>query len=105
MLTEHQIPTLANSTFEGVRSWWDQIIALGLNTHPDDDPADIVLMETGTPAMTPEACKKVRTAYQMMFDSLGDAVYEIGANAYMSNLGYVMDHDDECYKKLRPDQI
>ena len=89
MLSENEIPDFVGSTTQDVRRWWDQMISLGLNTHPDDDPADIVMIENDEPALDSSTCKKVQGIYQKMFDIVGDSVYEIGTAAYMSNLGYL----------------
>ena len=89
MLFENEIPDFVGSSAQDVRKWWDQVISLGLNIHPDDDPANIVDLKTGQPALEESACKKIEGIYQHMFDLLGDDVYDIGTTAYMNHLGYM----------------
>ena len=95
MLNAYQIPDFTNFTEEGVRTWWDQIISLGLNMHPDDDPANLVSIATGKCMLTPEACQKVRAIHETMFKFIGDKIYDIGTAAYMGHLGYVFDHESQ----------
>jgi hypothetical protein len=89
MINAKQIPEPSSFSKHDIRAWWDNIIELGLNIHPDDDVAEIVMIATGEPALDSGACTKLRQIMDSIQLAVGDLIYEIGHAAYMANLGYV----------------
>jgi len=91
MINAKQIPEPSSFSKHDIRAWWDNIIELGLNIHPDDDVAEIVMIATGEPALDFSACRKLRQIMDNIQLAVGDMIYDIGHAAYMANLGYVKD--------------
>ncbi|MDB5801659.1 MAG: hypothetical protein JWL63_2598 [Rhodocyclales bacterium] len=89
MLSANKIPDLVGISPQDVRAWWDQILELGLNIHPDDDLRGIVQADSHTRALDESACSKIAETYQRMFELVGDSTYEIGLAAQMYWLGYI----------------
>ena len=89
MLSAETIPHFTDKTPAGARLWWDTMLEKGFYIHPEDDPASIIINETGKRALDDSACSKVTKIYEEMFTSLGEAEsYDIGQAAWYNYQGY-----------------
>jgi len=91
MYSADDIPLLACPTPEAARQWWSEIFKLGLNHHPDDDPAHLVRIDSGEPMLDSGACRRMRDAVSEMFDFLGDDIYRIGHEELIKTLGITLE--------------
>ncbi|MDR3413123.1 MAG: hypothetical protein P4L87_19580 [Formivibrio sp.] len=87
MLSANQIPKFSRATAAEASRWWCQMIELGFNLNPDDDPAGCT-DEAGMACFDADACAKIREIYQTMFTHLGESTYTLGQATYMNWMGY-----------------
>lgn len=87
MLTPDEIPAWNDKSEAGMFAWWKTMVIHGLAHHPDDDPSDIVGIETGKRCFTDRACNKLRGIYSEMASLHGDVIYEAGQTALMNSCG------------------
>jgi len=88
MLSASQIPECACVTVAEVGNWWKQMIDLGFNINPDDDPANCINIGTGLASFDTAACIKIKGIYQAMFDRFGEETYKLAQTACMGWMGY-----------------
>lgn len=92
MLSAEMIPQFNDKTPTGARLWWEAMLEKGFYIHPEDDPSNIVIKETGERALDDSACAKVTKIYEEMFISLGEAEsYDVGQTAWYNFQGYEWD--------------
>jgi hypothetical protein len=77
----NRIPALDDITPTSARNWMDQMIENRLLFHPDDDPAEIIGVRTGSRLFDDEEVSTLREIIHRLFAGLGDRVYEIGCEA------------------------
>lgn len=88
MLLAKQIPDFTGVSVAAASNWWHQMMELGFNINPDDDPKDCVFSESDLPTFDEAACAKVSNIYRRMFECFGERTYMIAQTAYMNNHGY-----------------
>lgn len=103
MITATQIPELNSFSRQDIRAWWDGIIELGLDIHPDDDLTQNVMIDTGLPSLDPSACRRLREIMDSIQSAVGELIYEIGMESYMANLGYVEGPSGEEWVSIERD--
>lgn len=88
MLTPDEIPTWNDKSEAGMFAWWQLMAIEGMAHHPDDDPSDVVAIESGKWCFNDRACRKLRNIYVEMTSLHGDLIYEAGQSALMNNRGW-----------------
>ena len=63
----------------------------GLLFHPDDDPADIAVIQSGERMFRNPETEEVRFVLDALFAALGDGVYEAAYPAIMNACGVMLD--------------
>jgi hypothetical protein len=79
MNSELRIPSLKTVSFDGAVQWFTEMANRGLLFHPDDDPADMILIKTGEPMFSDQEAESARQVLNQLFDALGEDVYEIAS--------------------------
>ena len=63
----------------------------GLLFHPDDDPADIVVIQSGERMLRNRETEEARFVLDALFAALGDGVYEAAYPVMMNACGIRLD--------------
>ncbi|QQS55268.1 MAG: hypothetical protein IPM89_05525 [Candidatus Competibacteraceae bacterium] len=71
-----RIPKLSAVSFDDALQWFSEMQCRGLLFHPDDDPADIVVIRNGEKMFRNRETGEVRFVLDELFATLGDGVYE-----------------------------
>ena len=82
-----RIPQWADHHFDGMLVWFSEMSARGLLYHPDDDPAEIISISSGTRLFSDEEAAMLRSTVAEMFELKGDEVYEAGLPIFRATLG------------------
>lgn len=90
MFTAEMIPDFNEKTVAGLLCWWNAMLDMDLYIHPEDDPANIVNIETGSRSLDDNACKKISDIYDEMISVVGyEETYDAGMTAFMNRRGWV----------------
>lgn len=86
-----RIPVLADKSFDGMLQWFSQMSVEGLLFHPDEDPADMIVVTTNKPVFAEGEIPVVRSILDEMFARHGDDVYEAAYPITMKAFGIRLD--------------
>lgn len=90
MFTAQMIPDFDDKTVKGALAWWNAMLRLGFFIHPEDDPADIINVDTNERSLDDAASIKVSDIYEEMIVVVGyEETYDAGMTAYMNYNGWV----------------
>lgn len=87
----NRIPACADFTFDGMLCWFAELSRQELLFHPDDDPAEIISIVSGTKAFSNTEVQKLRKLLDKMFTLNGDRVYEAAYPVFMKRMGLQLD--------------
>lgn len=76
----NRVPDLLEISTQSTKAWMQTMIDEKLFYHPDDDPADVMVIATWQYTFDSNEADKLRDIYSRMFSELGDEVYEIGSD-------------------------
>ncbi|WP_349570952.1 hypothetical protein [Azotobacter salinestris] len=82
-----RIPQPAGTTFENIRDWFIAMRDSGLLFHPEDDPADIVRIDSGEQLFTDTEVVELRALLDRFFTAQEEGVCEAGYPVFMDALG------------------
>ena len=91
MNSKSRIPELNAVSFDGALQWFAEMQCRGLLFHPDDDPADIVVIQSGERMFQNRETEEVRFVLDALFAVLGDGVYEAAYPVMMNACGIRLD--------------
>ncbi|TVR63371.1 MAG: hypothetical protein EA420_07555 [Candidatus Competibacteraceae bacterium] len=91
MNSESRIPEPNAVSFDGALHWFAEMQCRGLLFHPDDDPADIVVIRSGEPMFRNREIEEVRFVLDELFAALGNDVYEAAYPVMMNACGIRLD--------------
>ena len=91
MKNASRIPACQNYTFDGMLYWFAEMSVNDLLFHPDDDPADIVLIADNTPIFDKKEVRQLRKILDRMFVENGLDVYEAAYPVFMKRMGIQLD--------------
>lgn len=91
MNSESRIPELNAVSFDGALQWFAEMQCRGLFFHPDDDPADIIVIRSGDRMFCDREVQEARFVVDALFASLGDGVYEAAYPVMMNACGIRLD--------------
>ena len=91
MKNASRIPACQNYTFDGMLYWFAEMSVNDLLFHPDDDPADIVLIADNTPTFDKKEVRQLRKILDRMFVENGLDVYEAAYPVFMKRMGIQLD--------------
>lgn len=86
MQINSRIPQPAGMTPEDACGWFAAMRDAGLLFHPEDDPADIVRIESGEPLFTDTEVEELRAILERFLAVLGEGVCEAGYPVFMGVL-------------------
>ena len=86
MHTQSRIPKLQDTTFDGALLWFSEMQYSNLLFHPEDDPADIINIQSGERAFSDGEVKELRFLLKELDENLGhenliEAAYPIFMHA------------------------
>lgn len=96
METSHpleRIPPLGSTGLAGMRDWFQKLQDRGLLFHPDDDPADIVRIDSGERTFTDAEAGMIRSLLVGLFEQHGDGVYEAAWPVFAKAVGIALDRE------------
>lgn len=64
---EARIPECGTVDLDGMTKWFEAMAAKGLLFHPEDDPADIISVESGMPVFLTDEVRTVRETLARFF--------------------------------------
>lgn len=73
----NRIPLISAITPETVREWMQKMNDAGLMFHTEDDPADIICLDTDEPTFNEEEVGQVRAIIARIRDALGSQTEDI----------------------------
>ncbi|MFZ6757601.1 hypothetical protein ACO0K9_10280 [Undibacterium sp. Ji50W] len=79
-----RIPLLKSNDLHGLQLWFAEMEQRGILFHPDDDPADMVVIKTGESMFTDFECGQLKSLIDIMFQMHGDQVYEVAYPVFMT---------------------
>ena len=91
MNSESRIPELNAVSFDGALQWFAEMQCRGLLFHPDDDPADIIVIQSGERMFNDREIQETRLVLDTLFAALGDDVYEAAYPVMMNACGIRLD--------------
>ena len=91
MNSESRIPELNVVSFDGALQWFAEMQCRGLLFHPDDDPADIIVIRSGERMFNDREIQETRLVLDTLFAALGDDVYEAAYPVMMNACGIRLD--------------
>lgn len=91
MNSESRIPELNVVSFDGALQWFAEMQCRGLLFHPDDDPADIIVIQSGERMFNDREIQETRLVLDTLFAALGDDVYEAAYPITMNACGIRLD--------------
>lgn len=91
MHTQSRIPKLHDTTFDGALLWFSEMQCSKLLFHPEDDPADIILISSGEKMFSTDEVYELRFVLNELEEGLGHekvigAAYPIFMNAFGNQL-------------------
>ena len=103
MIAGKEIPAWTDRTEDGLRAWWQDMVAQGLAFHPDDAPESIVTVEEGEALFDASACLKLKGLLAEMRLIHGDKVYQCGHEALMESMGWIAGPSGDWVKATTAD--
>jgi hypothetical protein len=91
MKSTSRIPSLRNTSFDGMLVWFAKLSKRGLLFHVDDDPAEIIATSTGERAFSDEEAAALRAMIAKLFRRHGNDVYEAEYPIFMNAVGMRLD--------------
>ena len=92
MRTQSRIPKLHETTFDGALLWFSEMQCSELLFHPEDDPADIILISNGERLFSDGEVQELRFLLNELEESLGhDTVIEAAYPIFMTAFGNQLD--------------
>ena len=91
MNTETRIPELKTVSFDGALLWFAEMQCRELLFHPDDDPADIIVIRSGKNMFSNREIQEARSVLDQLFAALGDSVYDAAYPIMMNACGIRLD--------------
>lgn len=91
MNSEFRIPELNVVSFDGALQWFAEMQCRGLLFHPDDDPADIIVIQSGERMFNDREIQETRSVLDTLFAALDDDVYEAAYPVMMNACGIRLD--------------
>ena len=91
MKIESRIPPLDTVSFDAALLWFAEMQHRGFLFHPDDDPADIILIATGEKLFSDQEAAEARSTIDQLFATLGETVYEAAYPIMMNAFGQRLD--------------
>ena len=91
MQIESRIPPLDTVSFDAALLWFAEMQQRGLLFHPDDDPADMLLIATGEKLFSDQEVAEARSTINRLFTALGETVYEAAYPIMMNACGQRLD--------------
>lgn len=91
MKIESRIPPLDTVSFDAALLWFAEMQSRGLLFHPDDDPAEMILITTGEKLFSDQEAAEARAAIDQLFTALGETVYEAAYPIMMNACGQRLD--------------
>jgi hypothetical protein len=82
----NRIPAIPGKSRFALARWVNKLYLEGLLFHPDDQPEDIVSIETGEQVFAPLECQKLQEGIHILFESHGDLVYEVALNYFQKSM-------------------
>lgn len=82
-----RIPAWTNVSLSGVGLWFKAMLRANLLYHPDDDPIDVISLQTGRRLFHRAEVIKLREIIKHMFSVHGDAVYEVALPVFHEAIG------------------
>lgn len=74
-----RIPATGDLTIAGVTHWFEMLAHAGLIFHPEDDPASILEIMSGSPLFTLHEVIELRQHFTAIVEALGDESLVDGA--------------------------
>lgn len=91
MKAESRIPQLDAVSFDAALLWFAEMQQRGLLFHPDDDPADIIVIDNGEKMFSDQEADEARSAIDRLFVILGEDIYEAAYPIMMKACGHQLD--------------
>ena len=91
MNSKSRIPELSAVSFGEALRWFAEMQCRGLFFHPDDDPADIIVIRSGERTFSDREVQEARFVVDALFAALGDGVYEAAYPVMMNACGIRLD--------------
>lgn len=91
MNVKSRIPELGAISFDDALQWFAEMQCRGLLFHPDDDPADIIVIRSGERMFNDREIQETRSVLDTLFAALGDDVYEAAYPIMMNACGIRLD--------------
>lgn len=91
MNIESRIPELKAVSFDGALLWFAEMQCRGLLFHPDDDPADIIVIRSGESMFDSREIQEARSVLDQLFAALGADVYSAAYPIMMKACGKRLD--------------
>jgi hypothetical protein len=92
MHAQSRIPKLQDATFDGALLWFSEMQCSSLLFHPEDDPADIVLISNSERMFSDAEVLELRFLMDEMGNALGhDQVIEAAYPIFMNACGLRLD--------------
>lgn len=88
---ESRIPAYDSGSPDGMLAWFSEMSARGLLFHPEEDPAQIVRIETGGRTFTDEEAGCIRLILGSMFTRHGDETIAACYPVFMRAVGQRLD--------------
>lgn len=87
-----RIPLLNEVSFDGALWWFAEMQARSLLFHPEEDPADIVLIKDDSPMFSDIEVEEARHTLAVLEDGIGHvAVCEAAYPIFMNAVGRALD--------------
>ena len=91
MHTQSRIPKLHDTTFDGALLWFSEMQCSKLLFHPEDDPADIILISSGEKMFSTDEVAELRFVLNeleegLVHEKVIGAAYPIFMNAFGNQL-------------------
>lgn len=79
----NRIPEVRKFKVRNMSAWFAKMSARNLLFHPDDDPADIIVIPTGRPVFSTDEVARLRKIMAKMFARQGNGVYDAAYPVFM----------------------
>lgn len=92
MRTQSRIPKLHDTTFDSALLWFSEMQCSKLLFHPEDDPADIIRIQSGERAFSDVEVNELRFLLNELEENLGhEKVIEAAYPIFMKAFGNQLD--------------
>ena len=86
-MVANRIPECNSTDFSAMSCWFEALASKGLLFHPEDDPEDIIELDSGLPTFTPDEVLKVRNILSEFFEANGNQVVAACYPIFMTACG------------------